>query len=150
MQQFMVPQFIDVEDKIIGPITVRQFVLILAGVLIGFLFFKLFTFWVFVVLAFIDLAIFGILSFARVNGRPVHFFLLNFLQTSRRPWLRIWNKEFYVRDIRETKIKVAEQGRVVRAQRPKVTRSRLNELSLVINTGGVYQGDAPSPKIEKQ
>jgi hypothetical protein len=25
MQQFVVPQFIDVEDKIIGPISVRQF-----------------------------------------------------------------------------------------------------------------------------
>ena len=27
MQQFVVPQFIDVEDKIIGSITVRQFII---------------------------------------------------------------------------------------------------------------------------
>ncbi|KKS92044.1 MAG: hypothetical protein UV69_C0039G0006, partial [Parcubacteria group bacterium GW2011_GWE2_43_12] len=31
MQQFVVPQFIDVEDKIIGPITVRQFIIIMVG-----------------------------------------------------------------------------------------------------------------------
>ena len=29
-QQFTVPQFIDVEDQILGPITVRQFVIVLA------------------------------------------------------------------------------------------------------------------------
>ena len=29
--QFIVPQFIDVEDKIIGPVTTRQFVVLLAA-----------------------------------------------------------------------------------------------------------------------
>ncbi len=31
MRQFTVPQFIDVEDKIIGPLTVRQFLIMLTG-----------------------------------------------------------------------------------------------------------------------
>ena len=31
MQMFTVPQFIDVEDKIIGPITTRQFIICLVG-----------------------------------------------------------------------------------------------------------------------
>ena len=31
MEQFTVPQFIDVEDKVIGPITVRQFIILLFG-----------------------------------------------------------------------------------------------------------------------
>ena len=31
MQQFTVPQFIDVEPKIIGPITTRQFLIFLAA-----------------------------------------------------------------------------------------------------------------------
>ena len=35
MQQFVVPQFIEVEDKILGPITVRQFlIMLIAGILI--------------------------------------------------------------------------------------------------------------------
>lgn len=36
MQQFLVPQFIDVENKIIGPLTVRQFVIFLIAA--GFIF----------------------------------------------------------------------------------------------------------------
>ena len=31
MEQITVPQFLDVEDRIIGPITVRQFVILLVG-----------------------------------------------------------------------------------------------------------------------
>ncbi len=37
MQQFVVPQFIDVEDKILGPLTVRQFLIMLVSCLICFL-----------------------------------------------------------------------------------------------------------------
>ena len=44
MQQFLVPQFIDVEDKIIGPITTRQFVEVLIGVLITFISYKILAF----------------------------------------------------------------------------------------------------------
>ena len=136
----MVPQFIDVEDKILGPVTVRQFVLMLASVLIAFVFYKMFAFWVFALLAFFDLTIFGLLAFAKVNGRPIHFFLLNFLQTSKRPFLRVWNREYYTRDVVEVKTQVHEQGGVVEARRPTPTKSRLAELTLIINTGGVYQG----------
>ena len=44
MQQFTVPQFIDVEDKIIGPITTRQFVIMLAGFTLIGISYKLFDF----------------------------------------------------------------------------------------------------------
>jgi len=41
MDQFVVPQFIDVEDKIFGPVTTRQFVILLIAGLIIFIAFKL-------------------------------------------------------------------------------------------------------------
>jgi len=37
MPQFVVPQFIDVEDKIIGPITTRQFIMGVVAMLLIFL-----------------------------------------------------------------------------------------------------------------
>jgi len=37
MQQFTVPQFIDVEDKILGPITIRQFLILLVGCIVIFI-----------------------------------------------------------------------------------------------------------------
>ena len=47
MQQFVIPQFIDVEDKIIGPITVRQFIIMLAGGGLVFISYKLSDFTLF-------------------------------------------------------------------------------------------------------
>ena len=51
MRQFTVPQFIDVEDKILGPITVRQFLLLVVGGLIIFAEFKLSDMALFILLA---------------------------------------------------------------------------------------------------
>jgi hypothetical protein len=141
MEQFLVPQFIDVEDKIIGPITTRQFVLILAAILLTFIFYKLLAFLYFVFVGFITLAIFAILAFAKVNGRPVHFFLLNFIQTTKRPGLRVWNRETYVRDVKKVEKGKDEDVVVETEQKEAVSGSHLRDLTLVINTGGVYDGE---------
>jgi len=140
MQQFLVPQFIDVEDKIIGPITVRQFVLMLAAMLIVFIFYKLFSFIYFVLFSVVLVALFAILAFARVNGRPIHFFLLNFLQTVKRSKLRIWNREAYVRTVKMVQSEIQAIVEKKLAVKAPVSGSRLKDVSLVVNTGGIYGG----------
>jgi len=141
MQQFVVPQFIDVEDKIIGPITVRQFIIILVGGGFCFAAYKLsdFTLFIFefVVIAVLTFSI----AFIRINGRPIHYFLLNIIQTSKKPKLRIWSKELPRAD---SKSGGAKQGielppRIMNQN--KVRATRLAELSLIVDTGGVYQGE---------
>jgi len=81
MQQFVVPQFIDVENKIIGPITTRQFVIFLVGALFIGAAYKLFDFALFITVGILILGICGIFAFGRINGRPFHYFLLNLIQT---------------------------------------------------------------------
>jgi len=146
MQQFLVPQFIDVEDKIIGPITTRQFVLMLVAILLTFVFYKLFSFWVFVLVGLLNLGLFAVLAFAKINGRPVHFFLLNFIQTSKRPNLRVWNREAYRRDLNLVHSDIKEKP-VGQLHRATVSGSRLKDLTLIVNTGGVYGG---GEEIEKE
>ena len=91
MQQFVVPQFIDVEGKIIGPITIRQFILMLAGGLLIFLTFRFLSFTIFIfstVFIVIFVVIFG---FVKVNSRPIHKFIINVMKTIfGRPLLRAW------------------------------------------------------------
>ena len=140
MQQFLVPQFIDVEDKIIGPVTTRQFVIVLAALLLSFVCYRVFSFVYFVVLAIFIIGIAATLAFARVNGRPVHFFLLNFLQTFKRPKIRVWNKEAYVRDVQEVKSQIVEKQKA-KSTKPSITGSRLRDISLIVNTGGIYESD---------
>ncbi|MGE5425865.1 MAG: PrgI family protein [Bacillota bacterium] len=138
MQQFTVPQFIDVESKIIGPITTRQFLIFLSTAIIIGLSYKLFDFALFLTIAIILSMIAGIFSFVKVNGRPFHFFILNFIQTFRRPKLRVWAQAQnpITPDI-EVTAKPAE------ASKPKdpFQNSRLAELALVVDTKGRYRGE---------
>jgi len=92
MQQFVVPQFIDVEDKVIGPITVRQFIIMLVGGGLIFIAYKLADFALFLLEFVLIAAVTFIIAFIKINGRPIHYFLLNIIQTSRRPRVRVWQK----------------------------------------------------------
>jgi len=145
MQQFVVPQFIDVEDKVIGPITVRQFIIMLVGGGAIFVSYKLSDFTLFLLefVVFSGLT-FG-LAFIKINGRPVHYFLLNIIQTSRRSKLRIWQKLFSNAELRGYKKDKSSQLPPQIRTKNKVRASRLAELSLVVDTGGVYQGEKEPP-----
>lgn len=141
-QMFTVPQFIDVESKIIGALTVRQFIISLSGLIVIGICYKLLEFWTFVVVGLFVFAVTGAFAFAKINGRPFHFFLLNFVQTSAKPPLRVWNHRLIKKDLEEVKEgKQFSKSNIVSAK-PKLSKSRLNELSLIIDTQGSYQGEA--------
>lgn len=136
MHQFVVPQFLDVESKIIGPLTVRQFIIFLAGAGMIFLVFKLASFWMAAIEGILVFALTGVFAFLKINGRPFHFFLLNLIQTLRRPTLKIWNKEVFSENIaKEKKVPLPK----FIPPKPHLTASRLSELSLVVDTGGAYR-----------
>jgi len=139
MDQFVVPQFLDVEDKIFGPVTTRQFIILLITGLVLFIAYKLADTSLFILL----LVLFGgfslILSFVKVNGQAFHYVLLNIFQTVRRPSRRVWNK-FYTKEeldkFRKTEpVVVVEKSSAV----PQLSYNRIRDLSLAVNTGGYYK-----------
>ncbi len=142
--RFIVPQFIDAEDKIWGPITVRQFVIVLVGALFIFISYKLSDFGLFLLETIIILALVVLFAFYRVNGAPFHLFALNIVQTFKKPPLRVWLKQYI--ELKEEELKEEEEDELP----PKKTflpSKKLSELSLIIDTGGVYKGEAEANKI---
>lgn len=141
MQQFVVPQFIDVEDKVIGPITVRQFIIMLVGSGLIFIAYKLADFTLFLLEGVVIFLITVVIAFVKINGRPIHYFLLNLAQTSMRSRLRVWNRVYS-----EAELKIYSKEKVPVlptkiAIKNKVRASRLAELSLIVDTGGIYEGE---------
>lgn len=68
--RFEVPQFIDVEDKIFGPLTFKQFIYIVGGAGLTYVAYRVipFPFWIPIAPLFI---IFGLLlAFYKINNRP--------------------------------------------------------------------------------
>lgn len=138
MQQFVVPQFIDVEDKIFGPITTRQFLIILTAGLIIFLAYKYADFGLFLAIAIIAGGLALLFAFIRVNGQNFHYFLLNILQTLRKPSLRIWNKNYSNEELNYWRTqKIAEA--IIKVEQKIPGRGHIRDLSLLVNTGGFYR-----------
>ena len=139
MEQFVVPQFIDVEDKIFGPITTRQFLILLSAGLLMFIAFKLADIGLFIFLALLIGGAALVLGFIKINGQPFHYFLLNIVQTMRRPSRRIWYKSFtkneLIESIKSGKVEMVEAVKEV----PRMSYSRIRDLSLTVNTGGYYK-----------
>lgn len=138
MQQFTVPQFIDVEDKIIGPITARQFVIMLGGFMMMILFYKFFDFSLFIGTSIVTFAITGMFAFFKINGMPFHFFVLNFIETSKKSKKRVWlNQNDQI--IPDEVTKVTQE--FMPAPKKHFSSSRLSELALIVDTRGAYRGE---------
>lgn len=135
LSHFLVPQFLDIETKIIGPITTRQFLIMMVAGMIDFIVYKLFLFNTFLAISIVVTGILGIIAFVKINGMPFHFFFLNLVQTLKRPKLRLWQKEELAALPQAEK---AEIKREFIAKAPILT-SRLSVLTLVVNTGGAYR-----------
>ncbi len=154
MQQFTVPQFIDVEDKIIGPLTIRQFIIMLVAFMIVAVSYKFADFTLFVFILVLIFGIAGIIAFLKINGRPFHFFVINFIQTIRKASLRVWNNSL---NIKITELKDEEEEKEAKQMLSQVSqvhkrhfaKSRLSELSLIVDTQGAYKGGERVNRIEK-
>jgi hypothetical protein len=138
MEQFTVPQFIDVEPKIIGPITTRQFLIFLGAALLIFLSYRLLYFTSFVFVSVFIFAVSGVFAFLKINGRPFHFFLLNFIQSILRPSLRIWNHKLV--DFNKKEEKTVKYEKNLPPDK-YFDKKRLAELSLIIDSKGRYKGE---------
>ncbi|MBI5369673.1 PrgI family protein [Candidatus Uhrbacteria bacterium] len=137
--QFVVPQFIDAEDKIFGPITARQFIILMVTGLIDFALFKLFSFVTFLLIGIPVIIIGGTFAFGKVNGQVFHYFMLNLIQTAKKPKLRVWEKVYNDAILRSYIKEEIPPPPPPPPHKAPISTSRLNELTLVVNTGGVYQ-----------
>lgn len=139
MEQITIPQFIDAEDRILGPITARQFVILLVAAGLMYVAYRTSDLTLFIIMAITIGGLAATLAFYRVNGQPFHFFILNIMRTTMRPSLRVWRKE--VRRARHLKETKEEKAIAIPLSPPRsaVSGHRLADLALIVDTGGAYK-----------
>ena len=122
-----------------GPLTGRQFIIVLLLFMTEAIMWRVMPFVWFLVTG-LPLFAFGIiLAFVRVNGQAFHLFLLNLTQSLKKPRLRVWNKALTDAEIRAHLTKAVAPPPPPPARKAFASTSRLQELTLVVNTGGVYK-----------
>ena len=139
--EYQVPQFIEVEDKLIGPLTLKQFIYLAGAAGLCVVFFSFLPTLAAVVLSIPVVAFGTALSFYRVNGKPFIEVIeagFNYF-TSKK--LMLW--KYTAPTEAEGNAAAAAAAAALAAARPvrgapRLTRGKLSELawSLDVPTGG--------------
>ncbi len=91
--RFEVPQFIEVEDKIVGPLTWKQFIYLAGGAGLLIILYVMLPFILFAIVGLPLGALAGFLAFHRINNRPFSIFLESFVNYMSKGKLYFWQKE---------------------------------------------------------
>lgn len=141
MARFSVPQFIDIESKIVGPLTIKQFAFIAIPSLVTFLLFFVLNFAAWIIVAIVLVSSGIAFAFVKVGGRPLWVMLFKGITFFWEPKLFLWKQA-----IVEKKIDVPDIQRK-RHDLDRIAKevSRLGSLWRDMNTK-----KNPIPKREKK
>ena len=133
--RFTVPQFIEHEAKIVGPLTFKQFIYVGFAGAIGFVLYYSVPFTVFLAAAIV-LGIGSLaLAFLKIDGRSLPTILENFLKFSSSPKIYLWQKK---------KAKVA----VFKKSKPVIDKSEAEEEELSLKIAEKSQLKKLSAEID--
>lgn len=124
--QFKVPQNIDMQDRILGPLTLFQLLYLLIGFLVAYSFFKSGSI---LGLIFVGIPV-GILmlalSFIKINDQPFSRFVSSSIAFAFKPKTRLWHKGGTA-----PKVNVSTQARITpTVVTPKpIDRGKLSQLA---------------------
>ena len=137
--QYKIPQDVQREDKIIGPFSLKQFLYLLTGAMVGYMCFSIIgkiagSTGIGGMAGLITFA--GISAFAviEVQGKPLPEFISAFIVFMLRPRNRIWQKDIYIPDIAVIPSKKKEETSIPKD--PSQIRTELEKLSHVLDTRG--------------
>jgi len=121
--KFQVPQFIDIEDKIFGPLTIKQFIYIAGG---GGLCFILFRFLPLIIVIPLGIAVIGFslaMAFYQVNNKPLIYTLQSAFGYFFSNKLYLWKRKD------EAPEKARETAESNTLYVPKLSESKLHDLA---------------------
>ncbi|MDI6717718.1 MAG: PrgI family protein [Patescibacteria group bacterium] len=91
--QFQIPQFIETEDKIAGPLTLKQLLYFIGAGAVSFLAYAIFSFWLWFLITVILAAISASFAFLKYNGQPLIKIAFSALEFFWNPRLYVWQRE---------------------------------------------------------
>lgn len=132
--QFPVPQFTDVEDRIIGPLTLKQFGIVFGAGIVLFLAYSI-TKSVFVLVVvgiLVGLPALGV-AFARPNGRPMYTMIGSFINFILSPKVLVFKKEAITEEQEKEGKKDNKKEPVLKAEAEAMDpKARIKEINRIL------------------
>jgi len=128
--QYSVPQFIDVEDKVVGPFTGKQALFLILGFGIILILFTFLQFFIFIIMAIPVIVLSLAFAFWRPKGFSVSQWISNIINFYTTAHLYIWRREPDSRMFKQTQRKQTAKE----AQPIPISRNRIKELAWLLDT----------------
>lgn len=128
--QYQIPQFINIEDKIVGPFTARQTVYLMIGISFSALVWTFFYEIVAILIALPIIILTLALCFYKPSGRPLATMIVAAINYFKNPKTYVWYRSpenFLIK--REIKRQDSKTATI-----PVVSRNRLKELAWMLDT----------------
>lgn len=135
MARYLVPHYIEMEDKIVGPLTLPQFLYLLAGGILSYFYFSFFDRVLAWVLTIPTASLFLALAFLKIQDQSLLKMLGALFLYLQKPRERIWQKQ------NEAKIRLEdvhlkkEEPKIVGPTREEI-KSELQRVATIIETKG--------------
>ena len=128
-----VPQFIDVEDKIAGPLTWRQLLWMIGMGAVLLTFFNLFDMALFIIVAVPTVLLFVAFAFYRPNGFPMTTFVFYMILFLFRPKISVWE-----RPVKERPVAKVPEKKIVplTASQKRIDQTQLTALARILDSHG--------------
>ena len=91
--QFELPRYIEEEARILGPLNIKQFFILFAGIMACALFFFFFRTWLAVILSAILMLSVAFLMFAKIQGKQAYTVALAAVKYFWQPKAFVWKKD---------------------------------------------------------
>lgn len=128
---FSVPQFIDVEDKIAGPLTWKQLLWMIGMGAMLLIYFKYFDTALFIIIAIPTVLLFVALAFYKPNGFPLTTFIFYAVLFLFRPKVALWERSVE----RKPEAKAPETKEEGTAQSKQMDPEKLRLLAHLLDEG---------------
>ncbi len=146
--RFQVPQFIEVEDKIFGPLTFKQFIYMAGGVGLSVVLFLFLPRFLAIIIALPVIIFSATLAFYKVNDKPFINVVEAFFKYSLANKLYIWKKDTSIAQARAQQSAASRPDMPIdQVQVPKLSESKLKELTWSLD---IKENQNPVTKEEKE
>jgi hypothetical protein len=129
--RFQVPQFIEIEDKIFGPLTLKQFIYLAGAGGVLFILLKIFPVFIAIFLAIPIVALAVALAFYKINKRPFVLILESAFKYLLSNRLYVWkSKDIDQITAEKNKMKETKEGGVGQTLNvPELSGNRLKDIA---------------------
>jgi len=133
-----IPQNIDKEDKLVGPLTLKQFLYLLGGAALTFVVYQYYVIGYlfmteFILIGLVIMTFAVMLAFVQINGRPFISFMSSLGLFILAPKRTLWGKD---NKSDSATVKLSTPQNITAAPDKSVNKSQLEKLATILDTGG--------------